>query len=194
MGRDFWRGEGHSFTPEKVADFYCHYFTLHLLFPFWKNLDKTLQDRTLTHLPQKFDALRHVPGYKDFMTERFKRREGKAVQALFPPVETPSLSHVWEMSLQKWSKMLTKVTHYTDMWYVMLIVTTHILYVCLFNHIIIARIWDSHVLVLFFWKNDQQIDLHADLHETSDSLVYLWRSSRGNGWSKLASITHPIFV
>eukprot|EP00435_Cladocopium_sp_Y103_P057442 s497_g19.t1 len=31
------------------------------------------QDRTITHLPQKFDCLRHVPGYKDFMVERFKR-------------------------------------------------------------------------------------------------------------------------
>ena len=31
------------------------------------------KDRTITHLPQKFDCLRHVPGYKDFMVERFKR-------------------------------------------------------------------------------------------------------------------------
>lgn len=37
----------------------------------WEELDE--QDRTLSHLPQKFDALRKVPAYKDFMTERFKR-------------------------------------------------------------------------------------------------------------------------
>ena len=27
----------------------------------------------MTHLPQKYDSLRHVPGYKDFTLERFKR-------------------------------------------------------------------------------------------------------------------------
>ncbi|CAK8986572.1 unnamed protein product [Durusdinium trenchii] len=31
------------------------------------------EDRTLNHLPQKFESLRHVPGYKDFTLERFKR-------------------------------------------------------------------------------------------------------------------------
>ena len=31
------------------------------------------QDRTITHLPQKYDALRRVPGYKDLIVERFKR-------------------------------------------------------------------------------------------------------------------------
>lgn len=30
----------------------------------------------MTHLPQKYDCLRHVPGYKDFTLERFKRRLG----------------------------------------------------------------------------------------------------------------------
>lgn len=63
-----------SFTPEKVAD--CLIFIVISHFP-------CFQDRTLTHLPQKFDALRHVPGYKDFMTERFKRHQGKAVPWVF---------------------------------------------------------------------------------------------------------------
>merc|ERR1719261_1402033 len=31
------------------------------------------QDRELSHLPQKFDCLRRVPAYKEFITERFKR-------------------------------------------------------------------------------------------------------------------------
>lgn len=37
----------------------------------WEDQDE--QDRTLTHLPQKFDALRRVPAFKDFIVERFKR-------------------------------------------------------------------------------------------------------------------------
>merc|ERR1719203_1789099 len=32
----------------------------------WEELDE--QDRTLTHLPQKFDALRRVPAYREFIT------------------------------------------------------------------------------------------------------------------------------
>ncbi|OLQ04452.1 Ribosome biogenesis protein BOP1 [Symbiodinium microadriaticum] len=31
------------------------------------------EERAITHLPQKYDALRRVPGYKDFIVERFKR-------------------------------------------------------------------------------------------------------------------------
>ncbi|CAJ1402027.1 unnamed protein product [Effrenium voratum] len=31
------------------------------------------EERTLTHVPQKFDALRRVPAFKDFIVERFKR-------------------------------------------------------------------------------------------------------------------------
>lgn len=31
------------------------------------------EDRTLSHLPQKFDALRRVPAYKELITDRFKR-------------------------------------------------------------------------------------------------------------------------
>eukprot|EP00929_Paragymnodinium_shiwhaense_P050506 TRINITY_DN2541_c0_g1_i1.p1 TRINITY_DN2541_c0_g1~~TRINITY_DN2541_c0_g1_i1.p1 ORF type:complete len:740 (-),score=206.06 TRINITY_DN2541_c0_g1_i1:189-2408(-) len=37
----------------------------------WESEDE--QDRQLSHLPQKFDALRRVPAYKEFITERFKR-------------------------------------------------------------------------------------------------------------------------
>ena len=40
-----------------------------LIVPKWTDR----QDRTLNHLPQKFESLRHVPGYKDFTLERFKR-------------------------------------------------------------------------------------------------------------------------
>merc|ERR1719478_826761 len=37
----------------------------------WEEQDE--QDRTITHMPQKFDALRRVPGYSSFIVERFKR-------------------------------------------------------------------------------------------------------------------------
>jgi ribosome biogenesis protein ERB1 len=37
----------------------------------WEEQDE--QDRTITTMPQKFDCLRRVPAYKDFIQERFKR-------------------------------------------------------------------------------------------------------------------------
>mmetsp|Transcript_29615 Transcript_29615/g.68880 ORF Transcript_29615/g.68880 Transcript_29615/m.68880 type:complete len:764 (+) Transcript_29615:52-2343(+) len=37
----------------------------------WEDQDES--ERTITHLPQKFDALRRVPAFKEFITERFKR-------------------------------------------------------------------------------------------------------------------------
>merc|ERR1719343_419000 len=37
----------------------------------WEDQDET--ERKLSHLPQKFDALRRVPAYKEFIVERFKR-------------------------------------------------------------------------------------------------------------------------
>merc|ERR1712232_212170 len=37
----------------------------------WEDDDE--QDRTLDHIPQKFDCLRRVPAYKEFITDRFKR-------------------------------------------------------------------------------------------------------------------------
>jgi len=37
----------------------------------WEDEDE--QDRTLSHIPQKYDALRRVPAYKELITERFKR-------------------------------------------------------------------------------------------------------------------------
>jgi len=37
----------------------------------WESDDE--QDRTLDHIPQKFDCLRRVPAYKEFITDRFKR-------------------------------------------------------------------------------------------------------------------------
>ncbi|CAE8651866.1 unnamed protein product, partial [Polarella glacialis] len=39
-----------------------------------KEWDDTFEeDRKLPHMPQKFDALRRVPAYKEFITDRFKR-------------------------------------------------------------------------------------------------------------------------
>lgn len=37
----------------------------------WEDQDE--QDRELSHVPKKFDCLRHVPAYPEFMTERYKR-------------------------------------------------------------------------------------------------------------------------
>merc|ERR1719343_1312955 len=37
----------------------------------WEDQDET--ERKLTHLPEKYDALRRVPAYKEFIVERFKR-------------------------------------------------------------------------------------------------------------------------
>ena len=37
----------------------------------WKNLDP--EDRTTTYLPQKFNSLRHVPNFDNFIKERFER-------------------------------------------------------------------------------------------------------------------------
>lgn len=37
----------------------------------WKNLDP--EDRATSYLPEKFDSLRHVPNYDDFIKERFER-------------------------------------------------------------------------------------------------------------------------
>eukprot|EP00928_Gymnodinium_smaydae_P020453 TRINITY_DN17902_c0_g2_i1.p1 TRINITY_DN17902_c0_g2~~TRINITY_DN17902_c0_g2_i1.p1 ORF type:complete len:733 (-),score=140.95 TRINITY_DN17902_c0_g2_i1:349-2547(-) len=37
----------------------------------WEEQDET--ERTLEHLPEKFDCLRRVPAYKELVTERFKR-------------------------------------------------------------------------------------------------------------------------
>lgn len=102
----------------------------------------------------------------------------------FSPVENPSLSHVWEKSLKKGSNRLTKVTlmHRYDMWYVMLIVTTHTDTFCMLA---------SSIKFFTLHHNEQLWILHpdSDLHETSDPLVYLRRSSKGNGWSKLTSMT-----
>mmetsp|Transcript_46422 Transcript_46422/g.85007 ORF Transcript_46422/g.85007 Transcript_46422/m.85007 type:complete len:742 (+) Transcript_46422:61-2286(+) len=37
----------------------------------WEDQDE--QDRTLSHVPRQYDALRRVPAYKELITERFKR-------------------------------------------------------------------------------------------------------------------------
>lgn len=115
----------------------------------------------------------------------------------FSLVENPSLSHVWEKSLKKGSNRLTKVTLIAQIWYVICDVNCHhthrhILYACLFNQILHYTIMNNFGFCIqtqtYMKPQIPWFTCEGQVRVMAEASLHPW-----HGWSKLTSMTHPIW-